>query len=155
MSDPFVMTAAVLLLAAAAWDIRSYRIPNGLGAALAGLFVLRAVLMPDHAAAAPAHLSTAVVALAVGALLFARGLIGGGDAKLFAAAVLWVPPPLVPGQVRLITLSGAALALLLLALRRIARQVRPGNMAALLQDGAPIPYGVAIALGTVAQLAPP
>lgn len=155
MNDLFCLGAAGLLTAAAISDVRCYRIPNTLCAALALLFVLAAIL-----AGPPfpfTNLIPAALAFAVGLLLFARNLMGGGDVKLLAAAVLWIPPALVPQQIVGIAAAGAVLALLLLLARRIARR---GALAAggeaelplLLQDDAPVPYGVAIAVGTLAYL---
>ena len=153
MNDVFLVAASALLVAAAAWDVRCYRIPNAICASLAMLFVIRA------AAAGPPfpvqHLIPAALAFAVGLVLFARDLMGGGDVKLLAAAVLWIPPALVPAQITSVALAGAALAVLLLAARGIMSHVAVGRggvgpLPLLLQNKAPVPYGVAIAAGTLA-----
>ncbi|HYH17741.1 MAG TPA: prepilin peptidase [Azospirillum sp.] len=153
MTDLFLLGAAGLLMAAAISDVRCYRIPNTLCAALAVLFAVRAIL-----AGPPfpfGHLIPATLVFAIGLVLFVRNLMGGGDVKLLAAAVLWIPPAFVLRQITGIALSGAVLALLLLLARGIARHgafARDGDLPLLLQDKAPVPYGVAIALGTIAYL---
>lgn len=85
-----VVAAFVLLLAAAAWmDIRAYRIPNVLVAAFLPLFVLAFAAGLVHRHEILGHLGVGVLALLVGLTLFSRNLVGGGDAKLFAALALW------------------------------------------------------------------
>ncbi len=157
MIDPFVAVAGCLLLVAATWDVARFRIPNLLCGALVGLFALRAVLLPD-AEEAMRHLAPAAIVFAVTALLFARGLIGGGDVKLLAAATLWVPPAAVLPQILAVSGIGALLALGVVALRRIVRLVLPvpaygeAALPEVLRAGAPLPYGVAIAAGTLLHL---
>src|SRR5260370_24293776 len=81
---------AGLMTTAAVEDFRRLMIPNALTLALC-------VLWPLHLATAPtitlaAALGAAGCGLAVflaGALLFSRGLVGGGDVKLLTAATLW------------------------------------------------------------------
>jgi prepilin peptidase CpaA len=84
-------------------------------------------------------------------MLFARGLIGGGDVKLFAAASLWAGAGALPRLLMLTALVGGVLALgFLIAIgqQRIAPP-RPGAVpatrGALRVGRTPIPYGVAIA----------
>ena len=84
---------AGLMATAAFEDCRRLIIPNGL---ILGL----CILWPAHVMTAPALAITAAGFAAlcaagvfiVGALLFSRGLIGGGDVKLLAAATLWAGP---------------------------------------------------------------
>ncbi|WP_448207800.1 A24 family peptidase [Azospirillum sp. sgz302134] len=158
MIDPFVACAGCLLLLAAGWDVVRFRIPNAISLALIGLFALRAAVLPD-AADEVRQLLPAVIAFAVTVLLFARGLIGGGDVKLLSSATLWVPPGAVLAQVLAVSTAGAILALSLAALRKTVRRALPagGGMEDeaephILKDGAPIPYGVAIAAGTLLYL---
>ena len=78
-----------MMAAAAVEDIRRLVIPN---AVVAGL----CVLWPLHLAATASFTiagglgaaGCAAAVFLVGALLFSRGLIGGGDVKLLAAATL-------------------------------------------------------------------
>jgi prepilin peptidase CpaA len=155
MNDVFLIVASALLVAAAAWDVRSYRIPNAVCAGLAVLFVIRALAVGPPFPLP--HLITAALAFAVGLALFARNLMGGGDVKLLAAAVLWIPPALVPAQITWVAITGAVLAVLLVAARGVAQRFAvasggAGSLPLLLQHKAPVPYGVAIAVGTLAYL---
>ena len=89
-----LLGAAIYLLLAIEYDVRSLRIPNWLNAAgILGAFLMAAWLggLPGFAAA----LAGAGTALAVGFTLFALGIIGAGDAKglpvlgaLFGASAL-------------------------------------------------------------------
>lgn len=154
MDDVFLMAAAMLLVAAAAWDARSYRIPNAVCAGLAALFVVRAMAEGPPFPLLPVIIATGV--FAAGCVLFARGLLGGGDVKLLAAAVLWIPSSSVLAQISAVLISGGVLALMLLAARRIVRRFTAladaGNLPRVLRDHAPVPYGVAIAAGTLPYL---
>lgn len=155
MNDVFLIAASALFVAAAAWDVRSYRIPNAICAGLAGLFVVRALAVGPPFPFP--HLILAALAFAVGLVLYARDLLGGGDVKLLAAAVLWIPPALVPAQITWVAISGAVLAILLLAARGIAQRFTgasggEGTLPLLLRHNAPVPYGVAIAAGTLVYL---
>jgi len=155
MNELFLIGASALLVAAAVCDVRSYRIPNVLCGGLALLFAVRAVAL-----GAPyplMHLPVAALVFVVCMVLFCRGLMGGGDVKLLAAAVLWIPPALVPAQILAVSVAGALIAVLLLLVRRTARTgilagAGGGTPHAAFQDDAPVPYGVAIAIGTIAYL---
>ena len=54
------------------------------------------------------------MALRLGFALFSLGLVGGGDAKLFAASCLWLGPQAISPYALYAALIGGALALLLL-----------------------------------------
>jgi Flp pilus assembly protein protease CpaA len=150
----FSAAAAILLLTAALWDAATYRIPNAICASLAGLLLARAMVMGEPPSAM--HLTLAVLVFTGAALLFVRGAMGGGDVKLLVVAVLWVPPGQVGVQLTAIAMAGAVLALTLLALRAVARRTLAAGarerLPPVLGDHAPVPYGVAIAAGTLAAL---
>ena len=84
------------LMATAAFEDLHQRlvIPNGLILGLCILWPLHLATapLPTLAASGGAALCAAAVFVA-GAVLFSRGLIGGGDVKLLAAASLWAGPP--------------------------------------------------------------
>ena len=100
---------AGLMAAAAVEDFRRLVIPNPMVAGLC-------VLWPLHLAAAPSFTlagsgGAAACASAVflaGALLFSRGLIGGGDVKLLAAATLWAGPGGTPALLVVTAVLGGA-----------------------------------------------
>ena len=53
-------------------------------------------------------------------VLFGLNLVGGGDAKLLAASALWIGYEQLVPFLLYVTIFGGALALLLLAYRRVA-----------------------------------
>lgn len=139
----------VLMIAAAVGDFRRLVIPNWLVLALCALWPLHiATTGAVSLATTPASIFVAGAVLASGALLFARGLIGGGDVKLLAAASLWAGPSGVMRLLLMTALCGGALALAFLtALGRLSGAGRriPQAGAAIVGTGStPIPYGVAI-----------
>src|SRR5581483_7352438 len=93
-----------------------------------------------------AHVLTGGVTLLIGAMLFARGVWGGGDAKLLAAAALWMGWQHLPEFILATALAGGALASGLLAARAFAGPVNDGSRwySRLLRGGEGIPYGIAI-----------
>ena len=146
----------VLVLVAAARDVRSYIIPNWISLALVAAFV------PAAAAAlfagAPVTTLAASVgvgggALLAGIVLFTLRWIGGGDAKLLAAAALWVGLPGLAPFLFWTAMAGGALSMFLIAARRYRAQpagVGDQWYSRLLTHGEPIPYGLAIAVGALA-----
>ena len=94
------------------------------------------------------------MALIFGMAMFAAGWIGGGDAKLFAAAALWLGLQAAPTYLAVIGLAGGLLAVGLLGLRSVYLQPymprNPAWFARLVEPGESVPYGVAIAVGALA-----
>ena len=140
-----------LMATAAVEDIRRLVIPNGV---IVGL----CLLWPFHLATAPnatiaagmASIGCAVTVFFAGALSFSRGLIGGGDVKLLAAA-LWAGPDRILPLLALMGLLGGLLGLFVLSpicldflglLRRLP--TGPSEITAVLTKPV-VPYGVAIA----------
>jgi prepilin peptidase CpaA len=78
-----------LVVVAGAHDFLTYRIPNWLNAIIALAFLPMAIMTGMPAEVMLWHGLAAVVILVVGFGLFSGGYIGGGDAKLLAAAGLW------------------------------------------------------------------
>jgi prepilin peptidase CpaA len=146
-----VVTAfGVVMVAAAVEDFRRLVIPNVLPIILCALWPLYFAAAPSLYGALAAIGCAAAVFL-VGAILFARGYIGGGDVKLLSAATLWAGPAGTPTLLMLTAVLGGALALFLLmpfgmqiavAARDMLGQpsIAPERRLAM-----PVPYGVAIA----------
>jgi prepilin peptidase CpaA len=153
---------AGLMATAAFEDCRRLVIPNGLILGLCALWPLHVMTAPmlTLMAAASAALCAAAV-LFVGALLFSRGLIGGGDIKLLTAATLWAGPAATPTLLVLTGLLGGVLCLLLLtpagALIAAARpSLRdPSGIATRGANPVLVPYGVAIAAAALIVTIPP
>lgn len=143
-----------LVIVAALKDTVSYTIPNWVSLALIAAFPLAALAvgLPLHVAGV--NLAVGAVALAAGMGMFAAGWIGGGDAKLFAAAALWLGLPAALTYLAVTGVAGGALAVSLLALR--SGYVRPYVLngppwfARLAEPGENVPYGLAIAIGALA-----
>jgi len=129
--------------AGAAWDIKSRRIPNWVCLLLA----VAAVAFVSAAAGESGllwSLAHAAIALTVGVALFAFGIIGGGDAKFYAAAALAIP--LQNGLALLGWTSAAGLVLLVVIIvgnRTVAKVRKPLGELRKME----VPYGVAIASG--------
>jgi prepilin peptidase CpaA len=143
-----------LVIIAALWDASSFTIPNWISIALAVLFVPAALALHLPLAAAGVGFACGVVMLLVGMGMFAMGWIGGGDAKLLAAASIWIGWPALLTFILITTLAGGALAVLLVAARTPRLQpfvVRgPPWVIRLMTPGGNAPYGVAIAIGALA-----
>lgn len=141
--------AAVMGIAAYE-DFRRLVIPNLLPAILC-------VAWPVHAAAAPSlveigtTIGCALAVFVVGAALFARGFLGGGDVKLLAAATLWAGAAGTPSLLVLTGILGGALTLFLLLpfgaqLAAAGRALlAPSALGADPDAAKSVPYGVAIA----------
>jgi prepilin peptidase CpaA len=140
----------LLLVTAAGWDLASFTIPNFLSAALLALFVLFAVAAGLSLSAIGWHLLAGLLGLAIGFSLFALGYVGGGDAKLFAATVLWLGFRDLLPYALLASICGGALTFALLALRQLPLPlvlVRQAWIVKLHDAHSGIPYGVALAAG--------
>jgi prepilin peptidase CpaA len=147
-----VFPLAVLI--AALCDATTFIIPNRLSAALALAFLPVAVLLGLSLPTMGVCLAVGLAALVVGMGMFAAGWIGGGDAKLFAAAALWLGWPAVGPFLSWTAIAGGGLALALLVLRRAPTPVLtargPAWVGRLLEPEGDVPYGVAIAIGALA-----
>lgn len=165
-----------LLLVAAVTDLRARRIPNWLTAGIAALYPVYVLTSPQPVAW-PSALGLGVVVLMLGAALFARRLMGGGDVKLITSVSLWAGVAQLPLFALVTSLVGGVLALATLWYQRWAPAVdahlavlginlRPRPAARAPQSGAApapgappqpgtsepatLPYGVAIAAGGLA-----
>jgi prepilin peptidase CpaA len=144
----------MLVIGAALRDATSYTIPNWISLALAAAFPIVALALGLPLPVIGLHLGVGAVALLAGMAMFALNWIGGGDAKLFAAAALWLGWEPSVTYLAVTGVAGGALALGLLGLR--SAQVQPfiawcpAWFARLAKPGENVPYGVAIAVGALA-----
>jgi len=144
LPDGLLVILGLVLMAAAVIDVRTYTIPNWLNLAVALLALLfwwaiALPLWPDAAI----RLGVAFAVVALLALAFYLGMMGGGDVKLAAALALWFPPLATVKLLVIMSFAGGVLTLIMILVHRAGRK-----------EGRPkIPYGVAIAVGGWAILA--
>jgi len=150
------MLAYLVLVVYGAWsDARALRIPNWLSLALLGLFFPTFLLAGLPLEAVTWHLIAGVLMLVLGFALFAFGLFGGGDAKLFAVCALWVGWDHMLWLLAAVVLVGGVLSILVILLRAglgfwpdwLVRSAR-----GLFEKNKAVPYGIAIAAGAIIVL---
>jgi prepilin peptidase CpaA len=144
-----VMVAAIGVLAVIAFsDVRTRRVPNVLSAAIAVLGVVKMILARDPLATAHT-LEASTVVFAMAFLLFWRGVLGGGDAKLVAGMALLIGYHDLLSFLFLMSLCGGALALAILARDKLRPQRWHPPRSTVGPNALPVqttvPYGVAIA----------
>ncbi|MCP3417460.1 MULTISPECIES: A24 family peptidase [Bradyrhizobium] len=147
-----LMLFPALMAFAAASDLLTMTIPNRISLALvAGFFVLAPLTgMAVHEILTHAGAGALVLVVAFG--MFAMGWVGGGDAKVAAAASLWFGFEHLLPYLVFASLFGGALTVLLLQLRQWPLPYPLASQAWLSrlhdkQTG--IPYGIALALGAL------
>lgn len=143
----FFAACAAVLTAAAVQDVRHRRISNLFPVALVVLYVAL-VIWRGGAVDLLSHLASFAFMFAMGAALFARGVLGGGDVKLLAATALWFEIPLLPAMVLAVVLCGGAIAALVIA-RQLFLPVGAGAGGKTPRRVKSVPYGVAIASGAI------
>jgi prepilin peptidase CpaA len=149
-----VVFPAVMAYAAAS-DIVSMTISNKLCLFLVAGFALCAAAVGLSWTALAWHLAAGMLVLAVSFGLFARGWIGGGDAKLAAATALWFGFEPLLAYILIASFAGGILTLALLKLRTLPlpSPALGWSWARRLHDkDEGIPYGVALAFAALAIL---
>jgi len=137
-----------LMAFAASSDLFTMTISNKLSLALVAAFFLLVIVTGMGFAAIGMHLAAAVLVLVVAFLLFTQGWIGGGDAKLAAAAALWFGFGYLLDFLVYASLLGGGLTLVLIQFRRLPL---PGLLARqhwimrLHDKAGGVPYGIALA----------
>ncbi len=142
-----------MMIAAALSDLTTMTIPNRISAILILAFFPAALLAGLPLSTVLGCLAVGFAGLVVGAVMFALRWIGGGDAKVMAAAGLWLG---VAGGTAFLfwtAVAGGVFAMALL-LARYWGQVyvlgAPRWVGRLLEPRGDIPYGVAICCGALA-----
>jgi len=141
-----------LMAFAAASDLFTMTISNRVTLALAGGFVAMAFISGMSPSDVLAHAGAGATVLAVTFLFFARGWIGGGDAKLAAATALWFGFDYLLDYLVYASLFGGVLTLILLQFRQWPLPYQLAGQAWLLKLHAKdsgIPYGIALAIGAL------
>ncbi|MGE3147780.1 MAG: prepilin peptidase [Pseudorhodoplanes sp.] len=133
---------------AASSDLFSMTISNRVSLVLIAGFVAMAALTGMSPELAMWHAATGAGVLVMTFIFFARGWIGGGDAKLAAATALWIGPALLLNYLLYASIFGGALTLLMLRFRLaplpefLAGQPWAERLHRL---DAGVPYGIALA----------
>lgn len=147
---------AGLVLTGAIRDLVSYTIPNWISFAILGLFPVAALAAGLPMSTVGLHAAAGVVVLVAAMGMFALRWIGGGDAKMLAAAAFWMGWPAVMDFLLWTAISGGVLAAALMTLRTPALRPMvlggPPWLTKLSEPGGAAPYGVAIAIGALMAL---
>ena len=147
---------AALVLTGAVRDLISYTIPNWISFAILGLFPVAALAADVSLSTAGLHAAIGVGVLVAAMAMFAFRWIGGGDAKLFAAAAFWMGWPAIADFMLWTALTGGLLAVVLMSMRRAPLRplvlLGPPWLVKLSEPGGAAPYGVAIAVGALMAL---
>jgi prepilin peptidase CpaA len=148
---PLVLLFPFVMLYAAMMDVLTMRIANTISLGLAVAFFVVAAIAGMPAQQMLVHVGVGLAVLVANMLLFHLRLVGGGDAKLLAAAALWVGYEQLIPFIVYVTIFGGVLALVLLAYRRAPAGALPlPNWASRLHNpGEGMPYGVAITAGAL------
>lgn len=141
-------------------DLRTRRIPNRLVLMLMVGGLLFSVL--GHSGGPASAAFGVLVGLALWLPVYALGVLGAGDVKLFAAAAAWLGPQGALEAALLAALAGGVLAVFMVAasgsirdllqsvtLRLATRQWRPAHPAVAAHATTPLPYGIALATGAL------
>jgi prepilin peptidase CpaA len=137
-----------LMAFAASSDLLTMTISNRISLALALGFLILAALCGLAPQTILWHMLAGLGVLSAGLALFARGLVGGGDAKLAAVAAVWLGFDRLADYVLLSSLLGGAVTLAILAFRQMplpAWLADDVHAAKLHQPGEGVPYGIALA----------
>jgi prepilin peptidase CpaA len=138
---------------AASSDFLTLTISNRVSLILVGGFVALAVVGGVSAADILSHLAAGCVVLVAAFSLFARGIIGGGDAKLAAATALWLGFDHLLPYLLYASLLGGALSVGLIWFRMAPLPdwlARHDWAQRLHGKDAGVPYGMALAAAALA-----
>ncbi len=148
--SPACLVFIALLAIAAGTDFFRYRIPNWIVLALVAVFLVQAV-RHIHEVSWLNQGAAGALCLLAGLAFYTLNQLGAGDAKLLAVLALWSGLQALVPVLLLISVVGVVFAGLLLVVRWVMRRRNLDTAAwpKSLRSGEGIPYGVAIALGSV------
>ena len=140
IAEILVGILAIMVVLAAASDIRKREIANGLNAAIALLaipywWVSGLALWPDVVI----QIGIGLAVLGIFYIAFEFGWMGGGDVKMLAGVALWLPPLAVVVLLVIMSLAGGLLTAGMWIRHRLSKA----------EHQLEIPYGVAIAIGSL------
>jgi prepilin peptidase CpaA len=141
-----------LMAFAAASDLFTMTISNRVSLALAAGFLVLAVASGMGLHDMLLHIGAGVAVLAIAFGCFSMGWVGGGDAKVAAAAALWFGFAHLMNYLLYASLFGGALTLLLLQFRQWPLPASFAGqpwLARLHAKETRVPYGIALAMGAL------
>ena len=141
-----------LMAFAASSDLFTMTISNRLTLALAGAFFPLTLITGMSLTAVGWHLAAAGLVLTFAFILFWRGWIGGGDAKLVTATALWFGFEHLLDFMIYAALLGGVLTLAILQFRKLPLPqvlARQPWIQRLHDKGGGVPYGIALAGGAM------
>ena len=141
-----------LMAFAASSDLLTMTISNRISLILVGGFFFLAVWSGMPLAEIGMHTGAAACVLVVAFIFFARGWIGGGDAKLAAATALWFGFDQLLNYVIIASMLGGVLTLAILRFRLMPLPSFLANQEwakRLHRMDTGIPYGIALALAAL------
>jgi len=157
-----VVTAYWLSLSVFLWalvyavvsDVRTLTVPNWTSILIVICYLASALVIGTAPSVVAVHLAVGLGLLAIGALLFSRGVMGGGDAKILAATGTWVGLDNLLVYLVIVAFAGGFVAIAVLISNKLRHREsgeggnEPGNE----REGikAPVPYSVAIGIGALA-----
>ena len=151
-----LVLVAAAVLTAAVYDAATLTIPNWISLVLIALFPVAALAAGLSWVEVGVHAGIGFASLLVGVALFAGGIIGGGDAKLFSAIALFIGASTFLPFLFMVAMAGGVLACVIVGLRALPATgltiYAPWLERVVPQAKAGIPYGVAIAAGALAAL---
>ena len=142
-----------LVIVGALSDVTTMKIPNWISLALLAAFFPAALIAGLPFSTVAMNVGVGVGALVIGMVMFALRWIGGGDAKMMAAAALWLG---LDGGTQFLLWTGIAGGLFAVALLQARNYGQayvgraPAWVGRLLEPKGDIPYGVAICAGALA-----
>jgi prepilin peptidase CpaA len=141
-----------LMAFAAASDLFTMTISNRVSILLAAAFLVLAVASGMDPYDIASHLGAGALVLAIAFGCFAMGWVGGGDAKVAAAAALWLGFGHLLHYLLYASLFGGVLTIVLLQVRQWPLPYALTGQSWLLRLHAKesgIPYGIALATGAL------
>jgi len=141
-----------LMAFAAASDLLTMTISNRISLALVAGFFLLALTTGMPPATVGLHTCAGLIVLVLSFICFARGWIGGGDAKLAAATALWMGLDHTMTFLVFASLIGGVLTFAVIQFRLMPLPSLLSNqewVARLHRADAGVPYGIALAIAAL------
>lgn len=147
-SAALIVFPAAMVFAAFS-DLFTMTIPNRVSLILIIVYFALAAYIPLSWNAVVMHVSCGFAVLALTFVLFQRGWVGGGDAKLASATALWLGWENLLDYGLVASIAGGALTLVILIMRwneLPARLLSVKFVARLAEKTNGVPYGIALAI---------